>query len=185
MKQAPYYEKDGLKWKRLKEFNDYFVNESGQIASLKWSNQFKKIKRFKILNPTLNKYTGYFGLFLCKENGYRQHKVIHRIVLEELVGPCPEGCEARHGIKGKLDNSLSNLSWGTHKENCLDRKRDGICWEGSKNPMAKLSEKQVVKIRNLFKSLKVMQIAKLFNVSHATISYIKSGKRWSNSYLTT
>jgi len=31
----------------------------------------------------------------------------------------------RHGIKGPLNNSLENLSYGTQSQNCFDKVRDG------------------------------------------------------------
>jgi hypothetical protein len=48
---------------------------------------------------------------------------VHRLVLDAFVGPCPDGMECRHLNGVKADCRLSNLAWGTRKENIEDRVR--------------------------------------------------------------
>lgn len=52
---------------------------------------------------------------------------------------------------------------------------------GSKNGMAKLTEKQIVEIKKLIKEGKTnVEIARIFNVKPNAISRIRTGKRWSH-----
>ena len=53
--------------------------------------------------------------------------LVHRLVLEAFVGPCPVGMECRHYPNPrKSDNNLENLQWGTPKENGQDQIRFGL-----------------------------------------------------------
>lgn len=51
--------------------------------------------------------------------------LIHRVVLETFVGPCPEGMECCHWDDVRTNNRLSNLRWGTSGDNNLDMVRNG------------------------------------------------------------
>lgn len=51
--------------------------------------------------------------------------LVHRLVLEAFVGPCPEGHECCHRDGDATNNHLDNLYWGTHVENMQDRARHG------------------------------------------------------------
>jgi hypothetical protein len=53
-------------------------------------------------------------------NGITRSFLVHVLVLNAFVGPCPLGMETRH-LNGKpYDNRLSNLCWGTPVENAAD-----------------------------------------------------------------
>ncbi|QZE10860.1 hypothetical protein SEA_CHISANAKITSUNE_96 [Gordonia phage ChisanaKitsune] len=59
-------------------------------------------------------------------NGYVRVKIkgrtykVHNLVLELFVGPRPSGLVARHLDDVKDNNHVSNLKWGTQKENVAD-----------------------------------------------------------------
>jgi hypothetical protein len=56
----------------------------------------------------------------------KQHaKYVHALVLEAFVGPRPPKHDACHADGSKDNNSLSNLRWGTRKENMQDAVRHG------------------------------------------------------------
>ncbi len=78
----------------------------------------------KVLRPSPTGVSGYLATGLCKE-GKGGTAYLHQIVMAAWVGPCPDGLEICHGPKGVEDNSLSNLSYDTHIQNCLDKRRDG------------------------------------------------------------
>lgn len=50
---------------------------------------------------------------------------VHVLVLEAFDRPRPKGAVCRHLDGNPINNHLSNLAWGTHKENTEDRKRHG------------------------------------------------------------
>lgn len=52
-------------------------------------------------------------------------RLVHRLVLEAFVVPCPDGHEALHGNDVPDDNWIGNLRWGTSAENIEDAFRNG------------------------------------------------------------
>ena len=79
--------------------------------------------RGKMRNPSicvLGK-SGYrcYLVGLCRE-GVNEVKLVHRLVLEAFVGPCPDKKECCHNNGNSLDNRLTNLRWDTRRANCLD-----------------------------------------------------------------
>lgn len=68
---------------------------------------------------------GYKQVQLVDATGQPTCRRVHLLVLEAFHGSRPEGMQARHlnGIAG--DNRLSNLEWGTPRQNVEDRKRHG------------------------------------------------------------
>lgn len=58
-------------------------------------------------------------------DGHRRGHLVHRLVLEAFVGPCPDGMETRHLNGDPGDNRLSNIVWGTSAENSQDVLRHG------------------------------------------------------------
>ena len=61
---------------------------------------------------------------LCR-NGQQKTVLVHRLVLEAFVGPCPPGLEACHGNDVAWDNRLENLRWDTSSANHHDCVRNG------------------------------------------------------------
>lgn len=57
--------------------------------------------------------------------GRQTPKIVHRLVLESFVGPCPDGMEACHNDGNPHNNRLDNLRWDTHTENMYDVVRHG------------------------------------------------------------
>lgn len=72
----------------------------------------------------------YYVATLSDGRGGRACRFVHRLVLEAFVGPCPPGMQCRHLDGNSLNNRLSNLCWGTPKENLDDavRHRGGVPW---------------------------------------------------------
>lgn len=67
---------------------------------------------------------GYRTCAISRDGKPRRY-MVHRLVLEAFVGPCPEGMETLHRNDSPGDNRLENLRWGTHAENIEDMKRNG------------------------------------------------------------
>lgn len=112
-------------------------------------------------------------------NGKRCNLLIHRLVLEAFVSPCPDGMEACHADGDRLNNTLKNLRWGTCVENCSDRARHGNTCSGEKNAQAIVTEAEVVEIRTLLQQgVCQTEIAKKYRVHKTTISLIAARKTW-------
>ena len=72
----------------------------------------------KILNPTTKHAYPAVSLYV---NGTIINKLVHQIILETFVGPCPEGKVCRHKNSNPYDNRLVNLCWGTQQDNIRDQ----------------------------------------------------------------
>jgi hypothetical protein len=108
-----------------------------------------------------------------------KHYLVHRLVLESFVGPCPEDHEGLHGDGDPGNNRLENLRWGRHIENVADTRRHGNMMLGEKHYAAKLSESQVLEILSLLSAgRRPREVAGQFGVSRQTVEYIRDGKRW-------
>jgi len=60
------------------------------------------------------------------KSGSGSNKLVHRLVLEAFVGPCPEGMQGCHNDGDCTNNHVSNLRWDTPLENNLDKIRHGV-----------------------------------------------------------
>jgi predicted XRE-type DNA-binding protein len=133
----------------------------------------------KILKQCLNVKKRYYALRLSKQ-GKTKLWLTHQLVANAFLGLRPKNYLVCHGPKGPLCNEVSNLSWGTPKDNSNDKIRDGTLLKGSEIHCAKLTEQDVLKIRQLAKEATLTQteIAVLFGVSTSTINEIIHKKRW-------
>lgn len=113
-------------------------------------------------------YVGY----LC--DGKRRTRTIHRMVAEAFLGSCPEGCEVRHLDGNPSNNSLSNLAYGTKRENAADREAHGRTARGEKNGNAKLSDALASEIRDAYAAggLTQYDLAHRYGISQAQVNNI-------------
>lgn len=71
------------------------------------------------MSPTLASQ-GYLRVLLRRDDGRRIFRDIHRLVAEAFIGPCPEGHQVRHMDGNRTNSVLSNLTYGTCRDNQLD-----------------------------------------------------------------
>ena len=161
-------------WTSIKDFSNYFVSNIGNVESKKQSCR-KRLKPFKIPK-------GYLIVRLRKD-GKQYTKLIHRLVLEAFVGPCPDGHETNHKDGNKQNNQLENLEWVTSSDNYAHAYRTGLQRPhlGELHPNSKLKNDEVWLIKRLlWFEYPQNKIAKMFRVISATINHIKTGKNWSH-----
>ena len=139
-------------------------------------------KTGKILKPYLTR--GYHRVSLYNDLG-RKCKLVHRLVAKAFL-PNPHDKPAVNHINGcKTDSNLSNLEWVSASENMSHAHSSGlrpkVNTQGENNGFAKLTEAQVIEIKQLLAegNLKQKTIGSQFNVSRSTVKDIKSGRRWS------
>lgn len=105
----------GVNWRAVLGYEGlYDVSDTGLI---------RNAKRGVLVVGEISNH-GYPIVRLSK-NGRVTRYSIHRLVLTSFVGPRPAGMECLHGDDVKTNNSLSNLRWGTRKENLEDSIRNG------------------------------------------------------------
>jgi len=133
----------------------------------------------RVLKPQ-NKPDGHQHVRISK-NGVTTTRLIHQLVLEAFVGPCPPDMEVRHLDGDGQNNTLANLSYGTRSANVFDSIKHGsrVDTRGSSHGQSKLSEKMIPQIRTMLDNGHTQEeIGKLFGVGRTTIQKIKNGQSW-------
>lgn len=165
----------GSDWKEFKP--NYFVSLDGRSA--------KVGKRGAILLIGCSAgQMGYRAITYAVElvDGKRKHRrfYIHRAVCEAFNGPGQPGQYCMHNDGNHLNNSASNLRWGSAAENSADMVRHRTRMYGERNPMAVLTQDAVDRMR----SIRAMQktpyyvIARDFGVSTMTAFRAVTGRAW-------
>lgn len=95
-----------MKWKILKENENYSINEKGEIK-----NNVTK----KILSPSINKDSGYYQIDLWKNNKSRKY-TLHRLVANNFIPNLENKPTVDHIDGNRLNNDISNLRWATYSE---------------------------------------------------------------------
>jgi hypothetical protein len=173
MKEA-FYSKTMLK--PIPTFDGYFADENGNIYSTKRHRKPKKLKKY-VSSTGAN-------IICLRSNGKNQWVAVAPLILTAFISPRPVGMWSLHGEHGRLDDRLTNLSWGTpSKNNHADKLRDGTLAVGEKNGLSKLSAEQVKQIRKLYRpsrwsNTNSYSLAKVYGVSHTTILRIIKGEHW-------
>lgn len=158
-------------------FPGYRVTDKGTVYSF-WERYYPKGKgrvgvKYRIgrLGKKLKfapQRGGYLGVSIKNgQTGRKTLQLVHRLVLLAFVGPCPEGCEARHfPDRNPKNNRLTNLSWATKKVNQKDRIRHGTHSRGEKHGIAKLTNAQAEELRKMVSGgLSRTAAAKKFGIS--------------------
>lgn len=173
-------------WKDIIGYETYYqISNLGRVKSLaKHSNGLSKNQytdKEIILKPTISS-TGYFVVSLYINNKKIQH-YIHRLIASHFIPNIDNKPEVNHINSIRHDNRLENLEWCTHKENIQHAVDTGQLKpkKGENHGGSKLTEIQVLEIKERLNNQENgVNIAKLFSVSHKTISKIKTGKRWNH-----
>jgi len=118
---------------------------------------------------------GYPSCSLSKD-GKACVALIHRLVLEAFVGPCPIAMEACHANGRRDDARLENLRWDTRKRNHADRWAHGTMLIGEKTNSVKLTATQVLAIRASKETARVL--AARNSVAMGTIFRIRHRQTW-------
>lgn len=100
--------------------------------------------------------------------------LVHHLVLNAFIGPCPSGMEACHGDGNPANNRVDNVRWDTRTENRADRAR-----HGRGRSWSKLSEDDVARAKSLRSmGCTYAQIGASLGVSDTQASNICRGKQW-------
>jgi hypothetical protein len=113
--------------------------------------------------------------------GKGRTKSVSRRICEETYGlpPTPEH-ETAHSCGRGNDGcvTIGHLRWATRAENMADRLIHGTSNRGARHGMAKLTEADVVQIRNLCGHHFQREIAERFGIDQSTVSDIRRRKLW-------
>lgn len=94
-------------WKPIVGFDDFEISTLGRIRRMSTGMYYKS-----------NNAEIWINKKFCQ---------VGRLILETFIGPPPDkDSKARHLDDNRENNTLSNLAWGTQKENIHDALRNGV-----------------------------------------------------------
>jgi hypothetical protein len=173
-------------WKTVKDYeNIYLVSNTGIIKSVDHlvvhKNGRNRIQKGRILKTSISK-KGYVQVSLSKDN-IRFHTGVHRVVAIAFI-PNPNNLpEVNHKDGNKLNNEDDNLEWNTGSDNMIHAVLNHLINPnlGEKHHMSKISNKQIINLRNLHKSgLNNKELAKHYYISETAMSNILRKKTYKN-----
>lgn len=156
-----------MKTKNIDGYDNYIVNESGEITNTNTGRVLKQSKNKK----------GYCFLILSK-NGYSETISIHRLVYKTFKGKLNKGFEINHIDGNKSNNNIKNLEQVSKTENMKKAVEIGLIKSGSDCPLSvgviqinPMSKKEV----NRFGSISIA--SKNTGIAGSAISLVVNGKR--------
>jgi hypothetical protein len=161
----------------------YEVSDLGRVRSLdRWlpcRDGQRQWHRGKVLKQ-LSNGNGYQGVSLSNlcEGIKPKRMYAHSLVLESFVGPRPSGHQAAHGDGDRSNNRLSNLRWATVSDNLADKLDHGTHQLGEQNPIAVLSEVDVLSIRQRYRHGLGATLAREYGVDPGTVYAVVKQKNW-------
>lgn len=148
--------------KNIPNFLHYCATENGKI----WS---KRYKRF------ITPYDGTRGgmlVVLC-EQGKKFRKLVHRLILETFIEPCPKEMVCCHNDGNFRNNHINNLRWDTRSNNELDKHRHGTV----SSALTSADARFIVYLRNCV-GLKYREITETIGCSMSVVSSILNKRKW-------
>lgn len=176
-----YINDDGLicceEWKDIIGYEGlYRISNLGRVVSL----NFNGTNTRRIMKSRIG-IVGYVIINFHKDLK-RKTKTIHRLLALHFI-PNPENkLEVNHIDGDKGNCRLKNLEWCTRSENKIHAFRLGLenSRKGSLSNLSKLKEKEVLEIRKIGNSMFQKDIAKIYNISSASIGMIINRKTWTH-----
>ena len=154
--------------------SDYLVGNDGFVFSTKSASSKAKLTKLRAdLSGAYPTYT------LCKNNKVKRFRA-NRLVLSTFDPRSNESELLALHIDGNTrNNHISNLYWGDVWDNTADKFRHGTVPCGEKSGNAKLTEVDVLKIRELHDLGKTSrELGELYRVTAENIWCIVTRKTW-------
>ncbi len=130
-----------VEYREVPKHPGYWVASDGTV----WSDRGRRSKAWYQIGTKSS--CGYYYVILTW-----RPVLVHRLILEIFVGPCPEGMCACHFDDDPKNNALSNLRWGTPQDNTDDKIRNNQQPRGSSHCKAKLTENDVMVLRAAYQN---------------------------------
>lgn len=171
------------KWRNIKGYEKlYQISDLGRVRSLDKKilhlGSYRTIKG-KIIKSHINS-KGYYRIDL-HDNKKKKKYLISRLVGFAFISIIKNKPNINHKDGNAQNNNASNLEWCTQKENVIHAMKMGLMkMNGEDNPQSKLTEKQVIEIRNKYKSgdFHEKELAIKYGINSGTISEIINRKLW-------
>ncbi len=115
-------------WRVITDFPNYSISNLGNVLNTQTNKMMK-----------LTIKSGYYCIGFTHNKNKKTFKV-HRLVALYFIDNPKNKEQVNHKNKNKLDNSLNNLEWVTHKEN-MQHKSIGLIYKSNKNrPVLRLNK---------------------------------------------
>lgn len=114
-----------MKTKNIEDYNNYSINENGEIMNLSTGRILKHSKNQK----------GYHFVILSK-GGFSKTFSVHRTVYKMFKGELVKGFEINHIDGNKSNNNIENLEQITKVENMFKAVELGLIKSGEKCPFS-------------------------------------------------
>lgn len=154
------------------------MNITSEVISRFWE---KVNKADSCWNWTAATFQGNgYGMFSIEHHPYRAHRVSWVL----SYGKIPENLYVLHTCDNRLCVNPGHLWVGTHIDNMQDmwNKGRGVATEnylsGEAAPQAKLTEEQVLYIRENCSTYSQRELASMFKVMRSTIRHVIKGTTW-------
>ena len=159
-------------WKDVEGFEGLYrvSNEGVLVSTPRNGTKGGVVKRYKMAN-------GYEEYHLFKD-AKLTHIYVHRLLAKYFI-PNPENKPHVNHIDGNpMNNSLNNLEWVTHKENIRHAAKIGRMKSGEKHHNVKLTDREVLEIRDLYKHkiYNQRELGEIYGVFQTNISFIVRNK---------
>jgi len=169
-------------WKPIPGFSRYEASNLGNLRSL----NYKKTGKVKLIKPAIS--GGYLKTMLLSDGGKYYSWNVHKWVALAWLGPRLE-FEVNHKNGLKTDNSVVNLEYCTRSQNVQHAFDNGLILprKGKDNNLSKLTEQQVIEIREHVKNHKGRyygrkELSAKYGVAECTIKEVVNRRRniWSH-----
>ena len=160
-------------WKDIEGCVGYQVSNFGRVKSLKRGGE-------RIMSLTPN-HSGYLQVGLSCNNKVKKCRV-HRLVAQAFIPNSLNKPQINHIDGDKLNNRADNLEWATASENIRHALATGLkkIPQCEDRPEAKLTNEQVLYIRENPDGLTGRQLAKKLEVTDSVVRYAQLGKTYKN-----
>lgn len=151
---------------KLKSLDRLILRNDGRINHV--------IEKIMIGGKTPSGYI-FHCLKICNK---KEQKYIHRLVALHFI-PNPENKpQVNHKDGNKSNNHFNNLEWCTSKENMIHAYDNGLSKKGEETRSSKLTELQVLEIRNNKYKICQEYLGLIYGVTKSCISRIQRREVW-------
>lgn len=149
----------------------YEVSDLGSVRSLDRTVPHKRFGTWfragKVLSWGVPR-DGYPGVTLC-DGKTKTRRMVHDLVLETFVGSRPVGMWGLHHDDDRMNNRVSNLRWGTPKENHADMDRNN----SRSNQYGRRVAEQEEEMRALYaRGVSALSLSKVARMDRHTVAKI-------------
>lgn len=177
------------KWKSIAGYEGlYEVSNLGRVRSMPRTEAFLKKSNGQIATLCVRQRKekilkagqrgGYLSVVLSK-NGTTHNALVHRLVAQAFIPNSDNKPQVNHIEQPKTDNSVGNLEWATPAEDGQHRVAHDLRPNGSRLPQTKLTEEQVVEMRDFrAQGWLLRELSAKYDVAESTVSAVVRGRFW-------